>query len=406
MGNLPINRWFWPLLALLGMGLGLPNAAWAVMDCKVTTTGDVIGGESTPGSFRKMLSAASVGQCNGNKIIFHVPKVTMNAPLGTGALVKLQGLTIEPAPGIAEVEIVVKYNNPNLVASCSAPSKFSDCFAYLPVSNVSLRHVRVTVDPATISPPLRGLCIGPDMTKEGGPNNNAVVIQDSRFDGFPNGGVGVSPDAYGVQIRKTTFNNSGAGIVIEENPDVTKNADAPLMGGSAEALHAVVDENGVVQEYHLRGISGYADETSIDIVAVELFEATAGAGSKYLQDCDLHKKGDLIDGKWDIDCVLPADIPLPFHYAVTLTLPGSNIDGTPSTTAGTSMFSSGTIPVDVAKLSTVKPLSPQAPVVPPTTPPDKNPPVFEDTDTPSGDVSTPLSLNVAPFESSGCSLIR
>lgn len=387
-------------MALLGglfSGVGTPQAA--PIACEVTSDKDVDPATSmpTPGSFRMALIKAMGDGCIDKKIIFKIPKVRMNAPLGTGMINHLKGITIEPDASISTAEIFVNYDKPEFEAGCSAPSPFSDCFAYLPTSSVSIRNIKITVDPAAQSAPLRGLCIDKDEDAAFSPSDNQIVLDKNEFNGFSKGGVAISYAAYGVKISQTTFHNSGAGIVIESDPNkviYTSTPPPPIMGGSNEALFAILDTKGAVMEYHLRGLSvnGAVDQ---NIVKTELFESDGKAGNTYVGDCTMYN-ANLLEGKWNIECVLPATTPLPFHYAVTVT----------SESKMTSMFSTGTIPADVHKVPAVTPSTPQAPVEPPKPPiVATNPPAYQEPPNAEGNITGPLSLSTGT-PTGGCSLIR
>lgn len=388
------------LAAALG---GVPIVQAGQVACEVTSDKDINPATGLPilGSFRMALLMAmgDVG-CVDKKITFKVPKITMTAPLGIGVIEHLKGHTIEPDPGIPSVEITVNYDNPDYAVGCSAPSPFHDCFAYLPTASVTLRNIRVTVDPTAKLAPLRGLCIDKDVDAMGVVSDNRIRLEKNEFNGFTNGGVFVSHTAYGVMITQSVFNDSGPGIVVAPDPasGPIETPSAPIMGGSHQALFAVLDAKGAVAEYHLRGLAPPEASDSGVTPVVELFESDGKAGIHYMQDCTFTKE--LIDGKWNIDCILPKSISLPFHYAVTLTLKDA--------TAKTSMFSVGTIPTDVAKVPSVTPSTPQAPVEPPTPPiSTTNPPAYQEPPNTSGNVSGALSLKAgSPAGAGGCSLIR
>lgn len=389
----------WGVLAFLGM------MAWGALvhaetaPCEVTAAQDLdpVTGAMTPGSFRQKLLFAMAEMCTDKKIIFKIPKVTMNAPLGTAIFSGLKGLTVEPASDIPQVEILVKYDSAKNVMGCSAPSPYANCFAYLPVKEVTIRNIKVTVDASSESPPLRGLCIDKEEDAQAPLTTNNIVLENNEFNGFGDGGVVVSPAADGVKISKTTFHDSAEGIVVEEDPSVGLLPDTPLsptMGGSNAAVFAKVDAKGHVTEYHVRGIFDAAQV----IVAAELFESDGKAGTKYLQNCELHSS-DLIDGKWNIDCMLLPPLTLPFNYAITVT----------NEKAMTSMFAVGTIPADLAKVPIVTPSTPQPDATPPKeTITNTNPPKFQDNvpGTANQNTPAPLSLSADSPGAAGCSLIR
>ncbi len=394
--------WVWVFLAvLLGSGGAAPAWAEAPFPCEVTSAQDSppFTMELIPGSFRQMLFHAMDGKCLDNKITFKVPKVVMKQALGVAAFSSLKGLIIEPAKDIPQVELLVQYgSSPEEAAGCSAPSPFDDCLAYLPTSNVTIRNIKVTVDPTSKAAPLRGLCIGHDEDVASSPSNNRVVLQKNEFNGFEKGGIFISETSYGILMSQNTFHNSGPGIVIEPNLETIS---APPMGGSNQALFAVVDSKGAIVEYHLRGLS---QDATLDTVApvVELYESDGKAGTAYIKDCIFAKE--MIDGKWNIDCVIPKTITLPFNYAVTIT---RNMGTNPvSIDSMTSMFAVGTIPLDVAKVPSVTPSTPQAPVGPPKPPiTPTNPPAYKEPTDIAGDLINPLSLK-AESAAGGCSLIR
>lgn len=368
--------------------------------CEVTSVLDVdpVTAKIYPGSFRMMLLNAMTGKCLDKKITFKVPKVTMNMPLGFAAFSELKGLTIEPAAEISQTEIVVKYEPVlNGGAGCSAPSPYENCFAYLPTKNVTIRNIKVSVDSAGNSMPLRGLCIDKDEDSNVPLTKNQIVLENTAFDGFGDGGVVISPAADGVKISKSVFHASAEGIVVEEDLNGGLLKDTPLpptVGGSNAAVFAVVDAKGHVTEYRVRGIF----DASQVIAVAELFESDGKAGTKFLQNCDLHNT-DLIEGKWNIDCVILPPLALPFNYAMTVT----------SDEGMTSMFATGTIPADVAKVPVVTPSILQPPVIPPKVEiTDQNPPKVQDnlpTST-NQNTSPPLSLSAGSPGAAGCSLIR
>lgn len=391
---------------VLLMGVGGPVNVWAEdpAPCEVTTDQDSppFTLKLIPGSFRQMLINAMIGKCLDKKITFKVPKVIMTQALGAATFSELKDLTMEPATGIPQVEIVAKYEpDKDGTVGCSAPSPFDDCFFYLPTSGITIRNIKITVDPSAQSVPFRGLCIDHDEDAQSTPNYSGIVLEKNEFDGFADGGVFVSYSTFGVLITQSIFHDSGMGIVVEpdpSNPNLSETPFPPVMGGSNQALYAVLDSKGTVVEYHLRGLAQQEASGNGVTPVVELFESDGKAGTHYMQDCTFTKA--LIDGKWNIECILPKSISLPFHYAVTLTLKDA--------TAKTSMFSVGTIPTDVAKVPSVTPSTPQAPVEPPKPPiATTNPPAYQEPPNASGNVSGALSLKAgSPAGAGGCSLIR
>lgn len=387
------------LLVLLGAITGSAVAHAETSPCEVTAAQDLdpVTGALTPGSFRQKLLFAMAEMCTDKKIIFKISKVTMNAPLGTAIFSGLKGLTIEPASDISQVEMVVKYDSAKNVMGCSGPSPYDNCFAYLPVKNVTIRNIKVTVDASSPTQPLRGLCIDKEEDAQAPLTTNQIVLEQNEFNGFGDGGVVLSPAVDGVKISKTTFHGSAEGIVVEEDLSVGLLPDTPLpptMGGSNAAVFAKVDTKGHVTEYHVRGIF----DASQVITAAELFESDGKAGTKYLQNCDLHSSN-LIDGKWNIDCVLLPPLTLPFNYAITVT----------NDKAMTSMFATGTIPADLAKVPMVTPSTPQPAATPPKVDiTDQNPPKVQDNLPTSANQNTspPLSLSAGSPGTAGCSLIR
>lgn len=393
------------VLAVTFSGLSVVHAA--PVACEVTSDKDIdpTTGLPAPGTFRMALILAMGENCIGKKITFKVSKITMTAPLGIGVIEHLKGHTIAPDPTIPSVEIMVSYDNPDYEVGCSAPSPFYDCFAYLPTSGVTLRNIRVTVDPAAKSAPLRGLCIDRDVDSQDFTSDNRIRLEKNEFNGFTKGGVFVAHTAYGVLITQSVFNDSGPGIVVEPDPAAgpIETPSAPAMGGSPQALFAVLDAKGAVAEYHLRGLAlSEASDAGVTPV-VELFESDGKAGTHYMQDCAFTKT--LIEDKWNIECIFPKSIALPFHYAVTLTLQQGTA---PNVMAKTSMFSVGTIPADVAKAPSVTPSDPQPPVTPPKPPISTNtPPAYQEPPKASGNVSDALILKAgSPASAGGCSLIR
>lgn len=387
---------------MLGVGAAPIARAEGPIACEVTSDQDVesVNDKFIPGSFRQMLFFAMIGNCIDKKITFKVPKVVMKHALGTAIFSELKGLTIEPAADIPQVEIFVQYvPYKDGTVGCSAPSPFDHCFAYLPTSNVTIRNITVTMDPAYGGVPQRGLCLDKDDSTSKPLTNNNVLIENTAFQGFADGGVVLSPAVHGVKISKTTFQSSGEGIVVEEDAEGLLLNDTPLpptMGGSDRAAFAVVDGKGHVTEYHLRGLSDVPPANTM--VAAELFESDGKAGTKFLQTCDLHNTN-LIDGKWNIDCVILPPLTLPFNYAVTVT----NNEGM------TSMFSVGTIPADLPKVPKVAPSEPQSPVTPPKPAiTDQNPPKVQDNKPTSSNAnkSPPLSLSAGSLGAGGCSLVR
>lgn len=389
------------LLVLLGMGGPATARAEDLIPCEVTTDQDSppFTLQLIPGSFRQMIFNAMTGKCIDKKIIIKVPKIVMTQALGAAIFSELKGLTIEREADKPQAEIVAQYEpNEKGAVGCSAPSPFQDCFAYLPTSGVTIRNIKFTVSPSAKSVPFRGLCIDKDEDAVGVVSDNKIRLEKNEFNGFSNGGVFVSHTAYGVLITQSIFNDSGPGIVVAPDPasGPIETPSAPIMGGSHQALFAVLDAKGAVAEYHLRGLAPPEASDSGVTPVVELFESDGKAGTHYMQDCTFTKE--LIDGKWNIDCILPKSISLPFHYAVTLTLKDA--------TAKTSMFSVGTIPVDVAKVPPVTPSTPQPPVTPPKPPiSPTNPPTYQEPPNTSENALGPLSLTATPA-TGGCSLIR
>ncbi|PIR20705.1 MAG: hypothetical protein COV45_03900 [Deltaproteobacteria bacterium CG11_big_fil_rev_8_21_14_0_20_47_16] len=369
--------------------------------CVVTSDKDVDAVKLNifPGTLRSMLLNAMQGICIDNKITIKVPKIVLNAPLGSATFTALKGLTVEPDPSLSQVEIVAKYDKENIVASCTASSPFDNCLVYLPAQGITIRRLKLGVDPTSKLPPTRGICIDKDEGKPKDPSSyNKITIEDSAFEGFVDGGIVLSPTAYGVLIKQTVFSNSGDGILVETDPNVVQSTPLPpIMGGGIGAVFAKTDSKGQLEEYHLRGLSLLNNK----LLVVELFERTGKAGSKFVQTCTINNVQP-IGGQWNIDCVLPKSIKLPYNYAVTVT----DNDGS------TSMFATGTIPADVTKVQTVIPTDPQAPVTPPTTPVNtSNPPIYQNpVATPGGATtnnSEAKSLTLeAQSTSSGCTLIR
>lgn len=404
MGNVLTYRTFLLGMALLGAAFGgIPAAQAAPVSCDVTSDKDIntVTGLPVADSLRMALVKALGDGCIDKKITIKVPKITMTAPLGIGLIQALQGYTIAPEPSLPSVEIRVSYDTTGPIAGCSAPSPFADCFAYLPTANVSIHDIQITVDPSALSAPLRGLCIDTDADAAFSPSNNRIRLEKNEFTGFSKGGVFISANAYGVLISQSTFHESGAGIVVEQDPAILVETPAPpIMGGSNQALYASTDTKAAVVEYHLRGLSQDATSDSV-IPIVELYEGDGKAGTTYIKNCNFTKE--MIDGKWNIECVLPKTITLPFHYAVTIT---RNVGAAPNTDPMTSMFSVGTIPADVAQVPVVTPSEPQTPVVPPKPPIiSTNPPAYQGGPEPSGDAADSLSLT-AGSPTGGCSLIR
>lgn len=388
---------FWNLWILtVGLTAGLlfaPGAVAAPVACEVTSDKDMDPATQMfpTGSFRQMLINAKVGQCIDKTITFKVPKVTMNAPLGLCGPQDITGVVIQPGSGIAQVEVVVHYDSKVLANGCALPPPFQDCFFYLPGSQVTLRDMKFRLDPASKVPPSRGLCIDEDPAF---PNlSSEIRLERSVFENFPDGGVSVSAKAYGVLLTQTTFHDSDMGYVVESDPGFGM-PPPPIMGGSDEALHAVVDTAGAVKEYHLRGLSvmGSGDQ---NIVKTEFFESDGKTGIMYVKDCNMHNSK-LISGKWNIECVLPSTIMVPYRYAVTIT----------SEMGMTSMFTTGVIPKSVVQVPEVTPSTPQAPLIPPSPPiVTTNPPSFkEPASGGTGDASKPISVTATP--SAGCSLMR
>ncbi len=385
----------------------MATPVWATQACVVTSDLDIdpVTNAMTPGSFRQMLWFAMAGVCQNKVITIKVPKITMNAPLGTGIFSGLKGFEITPDASIPQVEITVKYDTVGMAAGCSAPSPFDSCFAYLPTSDVSIHNVKVVVDSSGPNSPKKGLCVDRDDDAAGvGPTNNRITLDNNVFDGFINGGIFVSYDSYGVTINQTTYHGSGAGIVVEQdptNPGLTETPAAPFMGGSDQAVFAVVDSKGSIVEYHLRGLSQDVVKDSLPAI-VELYNSDGKSATDYMQNCKVDNT--MIDGKWNIECVIPNTIKLPFTYAVNVT---RNTGTAPNSVTMTSMFSVGNIPVDVKHELQVSPSQPQAPATPPTNPiTDKNPQLNQNNSGQSDGNKLPaLSYTAAPMQS-GCSLIR
>lgn len=417
-----VKLWnLWILTAGIAVGLGFtPIAAAAPTACEVTATGDIdlATGNITEGSLRLMLARALLGDCSDKTITFKVPKVTMNAPLGAGYMVSnannLKGLVVKPDTNIGQVVIDVKYDAgvvaKEIAGGCGIQAPYNDCFAFLPMSNVTLQNIKVTINPSGQITPLRGLCVGQDVQvkvvdpADESPSHNGVLVDKSEFDGFVNGGVFVAIQSYGVTLTQTLFGDSGDGLIVETGSidgysQLTPTA--PIMGGSDKAVFALIDPNGAIKEYHLRGLSkmnptGTSANANVpSLPRVELFERSGKSITKFVQTCSMFMS-DPIDGKWNIECVLPNTIKLDYAYAVMVT------DGNGSS----SMLTTGVIPSSVAKVPMVAPSQKQKPVTPPThATTDKNPPVAEDKSK-AGNSNTNKSLTLTSVPSTGCSLIR
>lgn len=366
-----------------------------------------------------MLWFASIGHCQDKIITIKVPKITMNAPLGAGIFSGLKGFVITPDATIPQVNITVKYDNVDMAAGCSAPAPFDTCFAYLPTTDVTIRNIKVTVDTSGAVVPMKGLCLDQDVDAQAGagPTNNRITLENNIFDGFSGGGIFVSYDAYGIFVTKNTFHSSGLGIIAEQDPTgswATETPAAPIMGGSDQAMYAVIDSKGSVVEYHLRGLSQEVVKDSTPAI-VELYKSDGKSATEYMQTCTTtkaeaipgssNKINPMIDSKWNIECVIPNTITLPFTFAANIT---RNSGTAPNSVTMTSMFSVGTIPVDVKQVSQVTPSQPQTTVTPPKNPiTDKNPAVYQETQPGAADASDqpPLSITASKM-AAGCSLIR